>query len=83
MYIFEHLHSYTLILKDCGYQEVKKDDESNIGCNSGNVTSDFTGVVTPKEDNSIKVIPLTKFYIINLLFKTNKTFSDEFKRNSR
>jgi len=66
------LNSYILILKDCGNQEeVKKDDESDIGCNSGNVTTDFTDVVTPKEDNSIKVIPLTKFYIINLLFKIN------------
>jgi len=75
MYIFKHLNIYTYTSKDCGNQEeAKKDDEDNSRCNNGNMTNDCTGVVKPIEDNSTKVIPVTGFYIINLLFKINLQF---------
>jgi len=69
MYIFEHLNSYTYISKDCGNpEEPKKDDEGLNICNNDITTTDFTDVVTSKEDDSVNVILLTEFYILNLLF---------------
>ncbi|XP_022181600.1 PHD finger protein 14-like isoform X2 [Myzus persicae] len=41
--------------EDCGnLKEAKKDDESDIKCNNGNTTTDL-GVMTTKEDDSVKV----------------------------
>lgn len=76
MYIFKHLNIYTYISKDGSNQEeAKKDEETNIRCNNGNMTTDCTGVMIPIEDNSIQVVPVTWFYIINLLFIINLHFS--------
>lgn len=69
MFILKHLNIYSYISKYCG--SLKNYYEDYIRCNNGKMIINFTGVMTPIKYNSIEVIPLTGFYIINLLFKIN------------